>query len=688
MKKIFSRHKNKFFGFLIIICVEIYLSFQFYSREPDFPVEILTIDVLNAVVRDIFLASILLFFRSNWLQIKQVAKEYRPIVIVATLWLTITLAMIHSLNLIFNPRTLIAVIAGVFNNLIFVLLAAYIYTKWNHLSAKFLYFLSYLLTLFIFYSDTIYFFITSSHIQKILFANLNYYSITSTISTADKSVLFAIVSSFLFLLFLFRTPKNFPPSRAKSISIMIIAICLGVNAVNLATAYTYPQLLQADGFDEESIIERSRNLSRELLSDPVIISLAREILRNDEKHVVASSQRQHLPFSKDEISLLDELGIDVNPKQRFTPQIFPYEKIIVIVAESFHRDYLHYYNPQIPKETTPFLDSLTANYPHSDHYYPSSAPTTQGLNCMFISQVLYSEEQSFDNNTTLFKTMANNGFKTMFLESTSQYYNDEFRAYKQRFGMEVYKAREDLERQGYTGSSGWGFHNDVMYTETINLLEQNRNNKFFLVTKTIDSHQPYPYCGFSSEEIPQIISDDPKNAFLKGIYWENITLQNFFKDLEKRNLLDDKTLVIVTSDHNPHPSQNSYYKRLGKAELELTLGPIPLIFVSKNLQPFKDFDSDTYASQIDFAPTLLSILGIPVPPEFAGRNMLMVPPEQSYAIGCKGETLYYRSAEQQIETDMYTGKNHTPYQKALIHWVEDLYLTYFIGKSVKIAPNN
>jgi phosphoglycerol transferase MdoB-like AlkP superfamily enzyme len=74
---------------------------------------------------------------------------------------------------------------------------------------------------------------------------------------------------------------------------------------------------------------------------------------------------------------------------------------------------------------------------------------------------MYSDEQSFDNNPSLFRILGRQGYNTVFLESTSQYYNDEFRAYKKRFGMNLYMAKEDIEKQGYTGSAGWGFHNDV-----------------------------------------------------------------------------------------------------------------------------------------------------------------------------------------------------------------------------------
>ncbi|WP_378954344.1 LTA synthase family protein [Pelosinus sp. sgz500959] len=681
-KDFFSRHKNKFIGIAVLFFIEACFTLRFYMGEPEIPTGIVVIDVCNAVFRDVLLVSIVIFLRKHITWVRQTAQDYCPIVILSILWLGISMVIIHSLNLNFSAITLMSVLTGVINNVIFVVLAGYLYTKGNNILSKTIYFFSYLFTLLIFYSDTIYFFVTSTHIQKVLFDNLNNYSITGVLYTADKVVLFGILISFFFLMLLFRTPKRMHTFRKKNVSTLIIMICILANFVNFTTAYVYPKALMEDGFDEEAEIEKSRNLSRDLLTESVTINIVREFLRNDDRHVNASNHLYRVAFSEQETKLLNELKIDVTEKPVFVQKTFPYEKIIVIVAESFHRDYLHFYNSQIPIETTEFWDSLMAKYPHSDHYYPSNKPTNQGLNSIFLSQSIYSEDQSFENNVTLFKTLESKGYDTVFLEATSQYYNDEFRAYKKRFGMHTYKAKEDLERQGYVGSTGWGFHNDVMYDETIKILEQNRDNKIFIVTKTIDSHQPFPYCGLSEKDIPENINKQYKNVYLKGIYWENITLQKFFHDLEERNLMDDKTLIIVTSDHNPHPSQNDNYKRLGQGDLSLSLAPIPLIFISKNLQPFDNFNSAGFASQIDFAPTLLGILGIPSPPEFSGRNMLTIPEDRSYAIGCVGETIYYWSKNNHMKTDMYSGNNQNESEKALIHLVQDSYVKYFQGNSV------
>ena len=74
------------------------------------------------------------------------------------------------------------------------------------------------------------------------------------------------------------------------------------------------------------------------------------------------------------------------------------------------------------------------------------------------------------------------------------------------------------------------------------------------------------------------------------------------------------------------------------------MAPIPLIFVSKNLEPLKNLESTDYGSQEDLAPTLLALMGVTVPEEFMGRNLLQ-PTDHPYALGYFGGKAYYYSAD-------------------------------------------
>ena len=47
---------------------------------------------------------------------------------------------------------------------------------------------------------------------------------------------------------------------------------------------------------------------------------------------------------------------------------------------------------------------------------------------------------------------------------------------------------------------------------------------------------------------------DNGTATVGGMYWVDKTIQHFFEKAEKEGLMDDRTLFIVTADHNPIPA--------------------------------------------------------------------------------------------------------------------------------------
>ena len=79
------------------------------------------------------------------------------------------------------------------------------------------------------------------------------------------------------------------------------------------------------------------------------------------------------------------------------------------------------------------------------------------------------------NKPSLFRCAQEKGIRGIFLNASTQYYADELREYPEQFGMQEYYAREYLEKKGYVGASGWGYHNDVIYDEALELLEKYKN---------------------------------------------------------------------------------------------------------------------------------------------------------------------------------------------------------------------
>jgi phosphoglycerol transferase MdoB-like AlkP superfamily enzyme len=271
--------------------------------------------------------------------------------------------------------------------------------------------------------------------------------------------------------------------------------------------------------------------------------------------------------------------------------------------------------------------------------------------------------------------MQANGFEGYFQSASSRYYNHEFRQYTEQFGMAHYEAREDLEKIGYSGASGWGFHNDEMYRRTIEQLKKLKGQKFFYVTKTLDMHQPYPYYATKWADTPESFRDN-QIVTVHGMYWVDCTLRAFFKAAEEAGLMDERTLYIITSDHNPH-SGGEYTELVKKEKDRQSIAPIPLIFVSKNLAPLENLDNSAYSSQIDIAPTLLCLQGIQPPERFIGRNLLQQYPEPDSALGFFGDKAYYFSREMQFVDKIDEPYPQYEYEDALANFV--MY-TYYVSE--------
>ena len=183
-----------------------------------------------------------------------------------------------------------------------------------------------------------------------------------------------------------------------------------------------------------------------------------------------------------------------------------YDRIVMIIFESVHRDYLHYYNPAIPKETTPYLDLLVEKYPHLDHYYSSAVPTTQGLT-MRHSAVSSSMMVTCRGPTSrhCFVPLKKRGFRGHFSVHQAATTIMSTASIQNSLVWLTILLRKILPKRGYSGASGWGFHNDVMYDNMLRFLKKSRGQSFLVVTKTLDMHQPYPYYGITYENMPESV---------------------------------------------------------------------------------------------------------------------------------------------------------------------------------------
>ena len=630
--------------------------------------------LVNALLRDVVLLIVggLLFLLRK--RIPDRLQRYFPAVVLGILYLGFAWYMCGKLALDTYFLTTLAILAGLMNNIFPAILAAVWYHRNPSRGNKLLYFAVYFVCALLMLMDMVYFWQTTMHVQAVFFRNFNIYAIEGVMSSFSRNQLMEIGGFVLGVILLFRVTK---PRRHKPNAAWALLAVLGWTLCCNLLYYTGSQVglyaLHESGLWSEEQIEKSRQEYRDMLATPIVGNIISKALFNKEKVVMATQHKKKELTDKDR-EWMYKLG--VMRKAASSPLPVPaYDRIVMLILESVHRDYIHCYNSEIPAEATPFLDSLIKQYPRIDNYYSSAVPTTEGLNATFRSQLLFDGDVDGSDKPSLFRSMQEHGFDGYFQSASSRYYNNEFRQYTEQFGMAHYEAREDLEKAGYSGASGWGFHNDEMYRRTLEQLKKLKGQKYFYVTKTLDMHQPYPYYATKWEETPESFRNN-QIVTVHGMYWVDCTLRNFFKAAEEAGLMDDRTLYIITSDHNPH-SGGEYTQLVKKEQDRLSVAPIPLIFVSKNTAPLENLDNSTYASQIDIAPTLLCLQGIKPPERFIGRNLLQQYREKESALGFFGDKAYYFSRDMHFVDKIDEPYPQHEYEDALANFV--MYTYYVSG---------
>ena len=630
--------------------------------------------LVNALLRDVVLLIVggLLFLRRK--RIPDRLQRYFPAVVLGILYLGFAWYMCGKLALDSYFLTTLAILAGLMNNIFPAILAAVWYHRNPSRGNKLLYFAVYFVCALLMLMDMVYFWQTTMHVQAVFFRNFNIYAIEGVMSSFSRNQLMEIGGFVLGVVLLFRVTK---PRRHKPNAAWALLAVLGWTLCCNLLYYTGSQVglyaLHESGLWSEEQIEKSRQEYRDMLATPIVGNIISKALFNKEKVVMATQHKKKELTDKDR-EWMYKLGVVRKAAPRPLP-VPAYDRIVMLILESVHRDYIHCYNSEIPAEATPFLDSLIKQYPRIDNYYSSAVPTTEGLNATFRSQLLFDGDVDGSDKPSLFRSMQEHGFDGYFQSASSRYYNNEFRQYTEQFGMAHYEAREDMEKSGYSGASGWGFHNDEMYRRTLEQLKKLKGQKYFYVTKTLDMHQPYPYYATKWEETPESFRNN-QIVTVHGMYWVDCTLRNFFKAAEEAGLMDDRTLYIITSDHNPH-SGGEYTQLVKKEQDRLSVAPIPLIFVSKNTAPLENLDNSTYASQIDIAPTLLCLQGIKPPDRFIGRNLLQQYREKESALGFFGDKAYYFSRDMHFVDKIDEPYPQHEYEDALANFV--MYTYYVSG---------
>ena len=309
------------------------------------------------------------------------------------------------------------------------------------------------------------------------------------------------------------------------------------------------------------------------------------------------------------------LAIHTQNKKRTT-----FDKVILIVLESFALEYIHSVNPEIPLEASPFLDYLIENFPHSNNYYTSDFPSLQGFNAILSSKIPFDESRHLKQNYNLAALLETKyPGSTCFLRGSSRVYGNEEIAVTKVFGFSNLIGYEDLAKK-YREPAGfvWGYLDDILYDKAFNYLNDKPDNRL-MVIKLLNQHQPAFPDILNAKNTPEEVSRHYSDI-VKIVYDADKQLKHFIEVCENNKIIDDKTLVVITADH--YPPLGYGHRDLIKSDYNFQLGKLPLVFYSKQKEVFKKIDKDVLCCQLDIAPTLCELLGLDIPKEYMGQSLL------------------------------------------------------------------
>ena len=328
----------------------------------------------------------------------------------------------------------------------------------------------------------------------------------------------------------------------------------------------------------------------------------------------------------------EELAAVFNPVHQPCPtHPFVKKNVVVIIIESFGREYIGAYNKHIPgyKGFTPFTDSLIANgaltYTHS---YCNGRKSIDGMPSilsgipMFVEPFFLSP-YSTNSVSGLADCLNQKGYESAFFHGAKRA-SMGFMAFAHATKFKQYYGREDFVADSRTRGDKdfdgfWGISDEPFMQYFCQKMSEMKQ-PFMTALFTLSSHHPFqvpePYKDVFKEEN----ADMP---IYKVIRYTDMALQHFFATASRQPWFHN-TIFAITSDHTNMPAIDEYRTDIGGF-------CSPVIFYD----PSGEMGSgmvDAIAQQTDIMPTILEHLGYDKPYLAFGKDLLSTPADSTWAV--------------------------------------------------------
>jgi phosphoglycerol transferase MdoB-like AlkP superfamily enzyme len=292
--------------------------------------------------------------------------------------------------------------------------------------------------------------------------------------------------------------------------------------------------------------------------------------------------------------------------------------IVLVMVESLSSDYLSFFGNT--EQLTPHLDALISQSLFFPNFYATGTRTTRGLEAVTLSipptpgRSIVKRLGRETNQWSFGNVLNAKGYQSFFLYGGRSYF-DNMGAFFSGNGYRVVD-QSTVPDEEIAFINAWGMSDEDLYRQAIKVAGQAsaQGQPFFMHLMTTSNHRPYSY--------PEGKVDIPSGTNRSGaVKYTDYAIGEFLADAERQPWFDD-TLFVIVADHQAGSA--------GKRALPIERYHIPLwIYAPHHITPAQ---VSSLSSQIDLAPTLLSLLNMSYRSCFFGKDILAMTPDQGRAL--------------------------------------------------------
>lgn len=286
--------------------------------------------------------------------------------------------------------------------------------------------------------------------------------------------------------------------------------------------------------------------------------------------------------------------------------------VVFILVDTLRADYTTPYG--FPKDTTPELERWARRGALFERCRSQSSWTKMSMASIMTSLwphddgIREARDGLGPNALTLAEVLQQAGYATYAVQ-TNGWLHQSF-GFQQGFDRYVFPKGGGDPRLGVP--SLWA-NADRVYEEAAHVLETlDRHRPFFLYLHFMDVHE------YASPPEFKVYGTDDRGAYLAAIRWVDDTVQRIREKLAAEGYLDH-TVIVFDADHGEELGEHGIH---GHARNVL----MPVVGVPLVIRlPFRVAPAirvHTQVRNLDVAPTILALAGVPIPGSFEGRSLL------------------------------------------------------------------